>query len=163
LSAGRSKRGLPISCYLVYIPDTREGLVQAQSETNWLSMLGGGVGLGFGLRSEDDTSVGLMPHVKTYESNSMAYRQGSTRRGTFAGYVDISHPNVVQFMDMRKPTGDPNQRVQEMFNAVNIPDAFMQLIMGSMEDENFDDSWPLIDPHTKRVKEVVSARRLWEN
>jgi ribonucleoside-diphosphate reductase alpha chain len=163
LSYGRSKRGLPISCYLVYIPDTREGLVQSQSETNWLSMLGGGVGLGFGLRSEDHTSVGLMPHVKTYESNSMAYRQGSTRRGTFAGYVDISHPNVVQFMDMRKPTGDPNQRVQEMFNAVNIPDTFMQLIMGSMEDANFDDSWPLIDPHTKKVKEVVSAKRLWEN
>lgn len=163
LSYGRSKRGLPISCYLVYIPDTREGLVQAQSETNWLSMLGGGVGLGFGLRSEDDTSVGLMPHVKTYESNSMAYRQGSTRRGTFAGYVNISHPNVVQFMDMRKPTGDPNQRVQEMFNAVNIPDAFMHLIRGSMEDANFDDSWPLIDPHTKKVKEVVSAKRLWEN
>ena len=80
LSFGRSKRGMPISCFLNYIEDTAEGLVDNLSETNWLSMLGGGVGIGFGIRSADDKSTGVMPHLKIYDASSLAYRQGRTRQ-----------------------------------------------------------------------------------
>ena len=73
LSYGRSRRGLPISCYLNYIHDSAEGLVDNLSETNWLSMLGGGVGVGFGIRSSDDKSTGVMPHLKMYDASSLAY------------------------------------------------------------------------------------------
>ena len=90
LSFGRSKRGMPISCFLNYIEDTAEGLVDNLSETNWLSMLGGGVGIGFGIRSADDKSTGVMPHLKIYDASSLAYRQGRTRRGSYAAYLDIS-------------------------------------------------------------------------
>ena len=79
LSYGRSKKGMPISCFLNYIDDTAEGLVDNLSETNWLSMLGGGVGIGLGMRSSDDKSTGVMPHLKTYDASSLAYRQGKTR------------------------------------------------------------------------------------
>ena len=94
LSYGRSKRGLPISCYLNFINDTAEGLVENLSETNWLSMLGGGVGIGFGIRSADDKSTGGMPHLKMYDASSLAYRQGRTRRGSYAAYLDVSHPDL---------------------------------------------------------------------
>lgn len=163
LSYGISKKGLPISCYLSYIDDSAEGLVNAQSEVCWLSMLGGGVGLGIGIRSEDDRSVGVMPHLKAYEAMSLAYRQGKTRRGSFAGYLSISHPNISQFIDMRKPTGDDNQRCLELHHGVNVTDDFMQIIERCMQDENFDDSWPLVDPHNGVVKQVVSAKQLWES
>ena len=82
LSFGRSKRGLPISCFLPYLDDSSEGLVNTLSEVNWLSMLGGGVGLGIGIRSSDDKSTGVMPHLRTYDASSLAYRQGRTRRGS---------------------------------------------------------------------------------
>ena len=163
LAFGATKRSLPISCYLAYIEDTAEGLVNTQSEVAWLSMMGGGVGIGFGVRSEDNRSVGIMPHAKVYEAMALAYRQGKTRRGSFAPYLDINHPNVKQFIDMRKPTGDANQRCLELNHALNIPDSFMEILENCMKDPNFDDSWPLIDPHSKAVKEVVSAKELWEN
>ena len=163
LSYGTSKRGLPISCYLAYIDDSAESLVSTLSEVNWLSMLGGGVGLGIGIRSEDEKSVGVMPHLKVYEAASMAYRQGRTRRGSFAAYLPINHPNIVQFIDMRKPTGDANQRCLELHHGINITDDFMEIIERCTEDGDADDSWPLIDPHTGVVKQVVSARQLWES
>jgi ribonucleoside-diphosphate reductase alpha chain len=163
LSYGTSKRGLPISCYLSYIDDSAEGLVDTLSEVCWLSMLGGGVGIGVGIRSEDDKSVGVMPHLKVYETSSLAYRQGKTRRGSFAAYLPINHPNIVQFMDMRKPTGDTNQRCLELHHGINITDDFMEIIERCMKDENADDSWPLVDPHSGVTKEVVSARQLWES
>jgi ribonucleoside-diphosphate reductase alpha chain len=97
LSFGRSKRGLPISCFLNYIEDSSEGLVDNLSETNWLSMLGGGVGIGFGIRSADDKSTGVMPHLKMYDASSLAFRQGRTRRGSYAAYLDISHPDIISF------------------------------------------------------------------
>ena len=87
LSFGRSKRGLPISCFLSYMEDSAEGLVDTLSEVNWLSMLGGGVGIGFGIRSADDKSTGVMPHLKMYDASSLAYRQGRTRRGSYAAYL----------------------------------------------------------------------------
>jgi len=98
LSFGRSKRGLPISCFLPYLDDSAEGLVNTLSEVNWLSMLGGGVGIGLGIRSADDKSVGIMPHLRTYDASSLAYRQGRTRRGSYAAYLDISHPDIISFL-----------------------------------------------------------------
>jgi ribonucleoside-diphosphate reductase alpha chain len=128
LSFGKSRRGLPISCYLNFIEDTAEGLVNTLSETNWLSMLGGGVGIGFGIRSSDDKSTGVLPHLKLYDASSLAYRQGKTRRGSYAAYLDISHPDIIQFLEMRKPTGDQNLRCQNLHHGVNISDKFMTII-----------------------------------
>jgi len=162
LSFGRSKRGMPISCFLNYIEDTAEGLVDNLSETNWLSMLGGGVGIGFGIRSADDKSTGVMPHLKIYDASSLAYRQGRTRRGSYAAYLDISHPDIISFLEMRKPTGDQNQRCLNLHHGINITDEFMHIIEQSMLDPNFDDSWKLVDPASHEVRETVSAKMLWQ-
>ena len=134
LSFGRSRRGLPISCFLNYIEDTSEGLVQNLSETNWLSMSGGGVGIGFGIRSADDKSTGVMPHMKMYDASSLAYRQGRTRRGSYAAYLNIDHPDIKEFIEMRKPTGDPNMRAINMHHGINIPHAFMEIIENCMKN-----------------------------
>ncbi len=162
LSYGRSRRGLPISCYLNYIHDSAEGLVDNLSETNWLSMLGGGVGIGFGIRSSDDKSTGVMPHLKMYDSSSLAYRQGRTRRGSYAAYLDISHPDVLMFLEMRKPTGDQNFRCLNMHHGINISDEFMNVLEHCMVNPYADDTWDLVDPHSKKVCDVVSAKELWQ-
>ena len=162
LSFGRSRRGLPISCFLNFIEDTAEGLVENLSETNWLSMLGGGVGIGFGIRSADDKSTGVMPHLKMYDASSLAYRQGRTRRGSYAAYLDISHPDILMFLEMRKPTGDQNMRCLNLHHGVNIPDSFMEIVEKCMLDPAADDSWELKDPHSGIVSEVVSAKELWQ-
>jgi ribonucleoside-diphosphate reductase alpha chain len=162
LSFGRSKRGMPISCFLNYIEDTAEGLVDNLSETNWLSMLGGGVGIGFGIRSSDDKSTGVMPHLKIYDASSLAYRQGRTRRGSYAAYLDISHPDIIAFLEMRKPTGDPNVRCLNLHHGINITDDFMNIIEKCMLDSETNDDWELKDPHTGEVREVVSAKMLWQ-
>lgn len=162
LSFGRTNKGLPISCFLAYIPDTAEGLVDTLSETNWLSMMGGGVGLGVGMRSSDQKSTGVMAHMKTYDACSLAYRQGTTRRGSYAAYLNISHPDIIPFIEMRKPTGDQNLRCLNMHNAVMIPDSFMEIISRCMLDPKADDSWPLIDPASQEVREVVSAKYIWQ-
>ena len=162
LSYGRSKKGMPISCFLNYINDTAEGLVENLSETNWLSMLGGGVGIGFGIRASDDKSVGVMPHLKTYDSSCLAYRQGRTRRGSYATYLDISHPDVVQFLEMRKPTGDQNVRCLNLHHGININDRFMELVERCMADPDADDGWNLTDPHTGEIRDTISAKYLWQ-
>ena len=162
LSYGRSKRGLPISCYLNYIDDTAEGLVENLSETNWLSMLGGGVGIGFGIRSADDKSTGVMPHLKMYDASSLAYRQGRTRRGSYAAYLDVDHPDLLLFLEMRKPTGDQNFRCLNMHHGINISNEFMLVIEKAMTDPEYDDSWELKDPHTREPREIVSARDIWQ-
>jgi ribonucleoside-diphosphate reductase alpha chain len=162
LSFGRSKKGMPISCFLNYIEDTAEGLVDNLSETNWLSMLGGGVGIGFGIRSSDDKSTGVMPHLKIYDASSLAYRQGRTRRGSYAAYLDISHPDVIAFLEMRKPTGDPNVRCLNLHHGINITDDFMQIIEKCMIDPEANDDWQLKDPHTGEIRETVSAKHLWQ-
>ena len=162
LSFGRSKKGMPISCFLNYINDTAEGLVENLSETNWLSMLGGGVGIGFGIRSSDDKSTGVMPHLKTYDSSCLAYRQGRTRRGSYATYLDISHPDVIHFLEMRKPTGDQNWRCLNLHHGINVSDRFMEIVERCMTDPEADDGWNLIDPHSGEVRDTVSARALWQ-
>ena len=161
LSFGRSKKGQPISCFLNYIDDTATGLVDNLSETNWLSMLGGGVGIGFGIRASDDKSVGVMPHLKTYDASSLAYRQ-SGRRGSIATYLDISHPDILMYLEMRKPTGDQNVRALNLHHAVNIPDRFMEIIERCMTEPNTDDGWNLVDPHSGEIRETVSAKKIWQ-
>lgn len=161
LSFGRNKNGLPISCFLPYLHDSSTGLVDCLSEVNWLSILGGGIGVGVGIRSADDKSTGVLPHLKTYDASSLAYKQGSTRRGSYAAYLDISHPDILMFIELRKPTGDPNLRAPNLHHGINIPDAFMRIIEKCMEDPNYDDSWHLKDPHSNEIKETVSAKDLW--
>ena len=162
LSFGRSARGLPISCFLPYLHDSSAGLVDTLSEVNWLSMLGGGIGIGIGIRSSDDKSVGVMPHLRTYDASSLAYRQGRTRRGSYAAYLNISHPDIAIFLEMRKPTGDPNMRALNLHHGINIPDTFMQIVERCMKDPEANDDWELKDPHNGEVREVVSAKLLWQ-
>jgi ribonucleoside-diphosphate reductase alpha chain len=153
---------MPISCFLNFIEDTAEGLVENYSETAWLSMLGGGVGIGFGIRSADDKSTGVMPHLKTYDTSSLAYRQGRTRRGSYAAYLDISHPDIIPFLEMRKPTGDQNVRCLNLHHGINIPDSFMQIIENCMLDPDANDDWNLVDPASNEIRETVSAKILWQ-
>jgi len=162
LSFGRSKRGLPISCFLNYMDDSAEGLVDNLSETNWLSMYGGGVGVHVGIRNGDDKSTGVMPHLKIYDASSLAYRQGRTRRGSYAAYLDIHHPDIIQFLEMRKPTGDQNVRTLNLHHGINITDEFMTIIEKAMKDPDFDDSFQLKNPATGEVVETVSAKYLWQ-
>ncbi len=162
LSFGRSARGLPISCFLPYLHDSSSGLVDTLSEVNWLSMLGGGVGIGVGIRSADDKSVGVMPHLRTYDASSLAYRQGRTRRGSYAAYLDINHPDILIFLEMRKATGDQNMRCLNLHHGINITDDFMQLVEKCMQDPTADDTWELKDPHDGAVRDTVSARELWQ-
>jgi ribonucleoside-diphosphate reductase alpha chain len=162
LSFGRSKRGLPISCFLNYMDDSAEGLVNNLSETNWLSMLGGGVGVHLGIRNSDDKSTGVMPHLKMYDASSLAYRQGRTRRGSYAAFLDVSHPDITQFLEMRKPTGDQNLRTLNLNHGINISDKFMDIIETCMKDPEANDDWELINPANGEVAEVVSAKGLWQ-
>jgi len=162
LAYGRTNKGLPISCFLPWMEDTAEGLVDCLSEVNWLSMLGGGVGIGIGIRSSDDKSTGVMSHLKIYDASSLAYRQGKTRRGSYAAYLDISHPDIIQFLEMRKPTGDPNVRCLNLHHGINITDEFMELIERCMLDSDVDDTWELKDPHSGIVRETISAKYLWQ-
>jgi ribonucleoside-diphosphate reductase alpha chain len=92
----------------------------------------------------------------------LAYRQGRTRRGSYAAYLDISHPDIIGFLEMRKPTGDPNQRCLNLHHGINITDEFMHLIEQAMLDPEFDDSWNLVDPASKEIRETVSAKMLWQ-
>ena len=161
LSFGRNKRGLPVSCYLNHLDDSDAGLVNNLSETNWLSMMGGGVGVHFQIRGADDKSVGIMPHLKTYDASSLAYKQGKTRRGSYAAFLDVSHPDIIQFLEMRKATGDQNLKALNLHHGVNITDKFMQIIEQCMINPDYDDTWELIQPNTGKVVDTVSAKYLW--
>ena len=162
LAFGRTKYGLPVSCYLSYMDDSAAGLVDTLSEVNWLSMLGGGVGIHVGIRSADEKSVGVMPHLKVYDAACLAYRQGSTRRGSYAAFLPVDHPDIIPFVEMRKPTGDQNLKALNLHHGVNITDAFMEKIEASMRDADADDSWPLVNPANGEVVDTVSARDLWQ-
>jgi ribonucleoside-diphosphate reductase alpha chain len=163
LSYGRSKNGLPISCFLSYMQDSASGLVDTLSEVNTLSMLGGGVGIGVDIRSADDKSVGVMPHLKIYDASCLAYRQGKTRRGSYAAYLRVDHPDVMMFLEMRKPTGDQNIKCLNLHHGIILTDKFMNIIEQCMIDPDFDDSWNLYDTHNPdKIKETVSAKELWQ-
>lgn len=163
LSYGKSKNGLPISCFLSYMQDSSAGLVDTLSEVNTLSMLGGGVGIGVDIRSADDKSVGVMPHLKIYDASCLAYRQGKTRRGSYAAYLRVDHPDVMMFLEMRKPTGDQNVKCLNLHHGIILTNKFMSIIEQCMIDPNFDDSWELFDKHNPgKVREVVSAKEVWQ-
>lgn len=161
LNFGRVAGSLPISCYLPYLPDTKEGLVDTSTECRHLSMAGGGIGLGLGIRSGDDKSTGVMPHLKTYDADTLAYKQAG-RRGSLAAYLMDNHPDILPFLDMRNTTGgDPNLKCLNLHHGINISDAFMQIIEKCLKDPDARDDWPLIDPHSGEVVQVVSAKELW--
>jgi len=163
-------RGMPISCFLNYVPDSRAGLTAHYTENAWLSSMGGGVGAYWGaVRSNGirtaggSASSGAVPFMGVMDRMVLAFAQGVTRRASYAMYLDISHPEILEFLDIRKPTGgDINRKSLNLHNAVNIPDAFMEIIERCMKDPQADDSWPLIDPHTRKVVDTVSAKALWQ-
>lgn len=162
LSYGKAKHGLPISCYLPYLSDTSEGLIDTLAEVNQLSMLGGGVGIGVGIRSADNKSTGVMAHLNTYDACCLAYKQDGVRRGSYAAYLDVDHPDILPFLEMRKPTGDHNIRCMNIHHGINLSDAFMRKVEQCMVDPKADSTWDLIDPHSKLVKATISVTELWQ-
>ena len=162
LSNGGTTRGLPISCFLNYVDDSREGLADHYTENIWLSSMGGGIGGYWGdVRSQGmSTSIGnkttgVIPFMHVVDSQMTAFHQGATRRGSYASYMDISHPEIVEFIEMRKPTGgDIHRKNLNLHHGVNVSDKFMEAVVAG-------DSWDLIDPHTKQVINTTDARTLW--
>ena len=169
LSNGGTERGMPISCFLNYVEDSREGITDHYTENAYLSSFGGGIGGSWsdirsqGTRtSKGSESTGAIPFMKVVDAEMLAFSQGITRRGSYAGYMHISHPEVEEFLDMRKPTGgDTNRKCLNLHHGVVISDKFMETIHRATKEDNFNDDWELIDPHSKEVKKVVSARTLW--
>jgi len=154
---GEKVKGLPISCFLSYVPDTLEGLISHQSELAWLSVKGGGVGGHWSdVRAVSDKAPSPIPFIKVADSSMTAYKQGKTRKGSYAAYLDISHPDIVEFLNIRVPTGgDSNRKCFNLHNAVNVTDDFMNKVINGK-------SWDLIDPHDKSVRDTVDARGLWQ-
>jgi ribonucleoside-diphosphate reductase alpha chain len=169
LSNGGTTRGLPISCFLNYVEDSREGLTGHYTENAFLSSVGGGVGGSWsdirsvGSRTSNGSeSTGVIPFMKVVDAEMLAFSQGVTRRGSYAAYLHISHPEIEEFLDVRKPTGgDINRKSTNLHHAVVIPDKFMKLIAQATEEPGFDDSWDLIDPHSGEITKTVPAKALW--
>jgi ribonucleoside-diphosphate reductase alpha chain len=159
LSNGGTERGLPISCYLNYMADSREGILANYAESSWLSSLGGGVGTYVATRGPEATSrgsasSGTPPFLAVLDRLMLAFSQGKTRRGSCATYLDISHPEIDEFLEMRKPSGgDANRKALNLHHAVVITDAFMEACMN-------DEDWNLVSPKTGLTKKTVSARSL---
>lgn len=162
LSNGGTTRGLPISCFLNYVPDSRFGLSDHYDENIWLASAGGGVGGYWGDVRSNGTgtsngskSTGSIPFMHVVDSQMLAFNQGVTRRGSYAAYMDISHPEVEEFIAMRKTTGgDLNRKCLNLHNGVNITNEFLEAVK---EDKD----WRLIDPKSKEAVKSVSARDLW--
>lgn len=150
-----SPEGMPISCFLSYIPDTKEGLVEARKEQSWLSMLGGGLGNYLAMRSPDEKSTGAMAHLRGYDADSLAYRQTSSRRGSIASYMDITHPEILSFLNMRDPVGGSGTKCFNLHHGINIPDAFMYAVV---QDQQYE----LIDPKHGSTGDYLRARDVWE-
>lgn len=170
LSNGGANRGMPISCFLNYVGDSREGLTGHYTENAWLASIGGGIGGYWGHVRSDGTSTsggsqssGSIPFLHVVDSEILAFSQGKTRRGSYAAYMDMSHPEIMEFLEMRKPSGgDIHRKCLNLHHAINISDDFMNLIEKCVAEPTYDDSWNLIDPHTKEVVRTVSARELWQ-
>jgi len=169
LSNGGTARGLPISCFLNYVEDSREGITGHYTENAFLSSFGGGIGGSWsdvrssGTRtSKGSESTGVIPFVKVVDSEMLAFSQGVTRRGSYAAYLHITHPEIEEFLDGRKPTGgDTNRRFLNLHHGIVLSDKFLETIHRATKEDGYDDSWELVDPHTKEIKKVVSARALW--
>ena len=154
---GEKARGLAISCFAANVPDTLEGLIEHTTEVRWLAVLGGGVGGGWSdVRSVSKKAPGPIPFIHTMDADMGAYAQGSTRRGSYAAYLDVSHPDIIEFINLRMPTGDSMRKCHGagFHNAVNITDAFMRAVLAGAD-------WQLRDPHDGSVRETVKARELW--
>lgn len=156
----KNKKSFPISCYLTYIEDNIESILGTLAETNMLSICGGGVSVKFNTRGIEGKSAGVISHIKTYDACVLAYKQ-QNRRGSFAMYLNIDHPEIFQFIDIRRPTGDYNMRALNIHHCICITDKFMKIIE-NCSNGNTNDDWELIDIKTKKVSRVVSARKLWE-
>lgn len=149
--------GMPISCFLSFIPDTKEGLVETRKETSWLSMSGGGIGIYAGMRSPDEKSTGVMSHMRGYDADALSYKQTEARRGSIAAYLDIDHPEIMSFIDMRNPVGgDSNKKAFNLNNAVNLTDKFMQAVV---DGEDYE----LVDPKHGPTGRFMNARKVWEH
>lgn len=149
-------RALPISCFLTYVPDSLEGLIDHSSELRWLSVKGGGVGGHWSdVRAVSNKAPGPMPFLHTVDADMVAYRQGRTRKGSYAAYIDVSHPDVIEFLNMRVPTGDVNRKNLNLHHAINITDDFMHAVENKA-------MWQLIDPNDGSVRDEMPARQLWE-
>ena len=162
LSNGGTKRGLPISCFLNEASDSLGGILDLWSENVWLAAKGGGIGSYWGnLRSIGEKigkvgkTSGIIPFIKVMDSLTMAISQGSLRRGSAACYLPIEHPEIEEFIEMRRPTGgDPNRKSLNLHHGVLVSDAFMRAV-------EIDDQWTLKSPQNGIVQSSVSARNLW--
>lgn len=148
--------GMPISCFLSMIPDSKEGLVKTREEAAWLSMMGGGVGVYAGNRSPDERSTGVMAHLKGYDADTLAYRQTATRRGSMAAYLDIDHPEIQSFISMRNPVGgDQSKKCFNLNNGLMITDSFMEKVVKG-------EKYELVDPKHGSTGAFLDARTVWE-
>lgn len=162
LSNGGTTRGLPISCFLNETEDSLQGIVDLWNENVWLASRGGGIGSYWGnLRAlgekvgRNGKTSGVVPFVRVQDSLTLAISQGSLRRGSSAVYLDISHPEIEEFIDIRRPTGgDPNRKALNLHHGVAVTDAFMEAV-------EKDEKWNLLSPKDKHVVETVKARDLW--
>ncbi|QKX01244.1 ribonucleoside-diphosphate reductase subunit alpha [Wolbachia endosymbiont of Dipetalonema caudispina] len=162
LSNGGTNRGLPISCFLNETEDSLQGIVDLWNENVWLAARGGGIGSYWGnLRSIGESvkgsgkTSGIIPFIVVQNALTLAISQGSLRRGSSAVYLPVSHPEIEEFLDIRKPTGgDPNRKALNIHHAVIINDKFMQAVERDLE-------WNLISPHSKKVILTVKARDIW--
>ncbi|MDG1436327.1 MAG: ribonucleoside-diphosphate reductase subunit alpha [Rickettsiaceae bacterium] len=162
LSNGGTDRGLPISCFLNETADSLESIVDLWNENIWLASKGGGIGSYWGnVRSINETvrgngkTSGIIPFLKVQDSMTLAISQGSLRRGSSAVYLPIDHPEIEEFIDLRRPTGgDVNRRALNIHHGLSISDAFMEAV-------ERDDDWGLKSPLTKEVLHTVKARDLW--
>jgi len=162
LSNGGTKRGLPISCFLNEASDSLSGILDLWSENVWLAAKGGGIGSYWGnLRSIGEKigkvgkTSGIIPFIKVMDSLTMAISQGSLRRGSAACYLPIDHPEIEEFIEMRRPTGgDPNRKALNLHHGVLVSDAFMRAV-------ETDEQWALKSPADRTVQQTISARNLW--
>lgn len=169
LAFGRHHRGLPVSCFLSPIHDTTDSLIETSTETRYMTVGGGGVGLYMGMREKDDKSSGIPAHAKTYNADTRAYKQAKTRRGAYAIYVDVSHPESLEVMDIRNPTGgDANMKALDIHVGVNLTDDFMQRVEQlttnkglTKAEQDALDKWPLISPKDQSIVGYGSVKELW--
>ena len=162
LSNGGTDRGLPISCFLNECDDSLNGIVDLWNENVWLASRGGGIGSYWGnLRSigekvgRNGKTSGIIPFIHVMDSLTLAISQGSLRRGSAAVYLPVSHPEIEEFIELRRPTGgDPNRKAQNLHHGILIPDAFMRAV-------EKDEEWALTSPKDGGVIERISARSLW--
>ena len=162
LSNGGTGRGLPISCFLNSVPDSLTGIVDTWNENVWLASRGGGIGTYWGNVRGIGEPVGLngktsgiIPFVRVMDSLTLAISQGSLRRGSAACYLDISHPEIEEFLEIRKPSGDFNRKALNLHHGVLLTDAFMEAVRDGSE-------WHLLSPKDQSVRATVDARSLFQ-